>query len=295
METTPTRVSTDIKGKGIVAGVQTAFRSLYEAIQILQNSKVILPLLVYFVIKILLIISFIKSGTGGLHAFWSFLLPGGQADGLEHYPHHVMLLPLAMQRLDIALDLFLHIIAQGMTVLLVAAAYSGRTIGIVSSFHGTMRRYWHLVIVMIIAIGAILVAANIPYLIPISPESLPHRHIPTAAGILLALITQAFFIYAVPIVLLSTRPAFGALLDNFRLASRNYPASLTLALVTFAVSLPTFLLGFKARVIALRLFPELLIHIQITAELLQFVSTYLLVGGVTVLLLKGTERPGTDS
>ncbi len=295
METTPRRVSADIKGKGFAAGVRAAFRALYEAIQILQNSKVILPLLAYFVIKILLIISFIESGTGGLHAFWSYLLPGGQADGLEHYPHHVMLLPLAMQRLDIALDLFLHIIAQGMTVLLVAAVYSGKSASVVSSFHGTMKRYGHLVVVMIVALAAIFIVANIPYLIPISPESLPHRHIPTAAGILFGLIIQAFFIFAVPIVLLSTRPAFGALLDNFRFAFRNYTASLTLALVTFIVSLPTFLLGFKSQVIALRLFPELLIYIQITTELLQFISTYLLVGGVTVLFLRETGRPGADS
>ena len=295
METTPQRVSADIKEKGFVAGVRAGLRSLYEAIQILQSGKVILPLLAYFVIKILLIISFIESGTGGLHAFWSFLLPGGQADGLEHYPHHVMLLPLAMQRLDIALDLFLHIIAQGMTVLLVAAVYSGKSTGVVSSFHGTMRRYGHLVIVMVVALAAILIAANIPYLVPISPGSLPHRHIPTAVGILFGLITQAFFIFAVPIVLLSRRRAFGALLDNFRLAFHNYTAALTLALVTFIVSLPTFLLGFKSQVIALRLFPELLIYIQITTELLQFISTYLLVGGVTVLLLRETGRPGADS
>ena len=276
--------------------MRAAFRSLYEAIQILQNGKVIVPLLIYFAIKILFIISFIESGgTGGLHAFWSFLLPGGQAAGLKHYPHHVMLLPLAIQRLDIALDIFIHIIAQGMTVLLVAAAYCGKSISIVSSFHGTMRRYWHLVIVMIIALAAIIIAANIPYLVPISPGSLPHRHIPTAAGIVLGLITQAFFIFAVPIVLLSVLPAFGALRNNFRFALGNYTASITLALVTFIVSLPTFLLGFKSQLIALRLFPELLIYIQITAELLQFVSTYLLVGGVTILFLKKTGQPGADS
>lgn len=295
METTTPRVSADIKGEGFAAGVRAAFRSLYEAIQILQNGKIIVPLLVYFAIKILLIISFIESGTGGLHAFWSFLLPGGHADGLKHYPHHVMLLPLAIQRLDIALDIFIHIIAQGMTVLLVAAAYRGESISVISSFHGTMRRYGHLVIVMIVAIAAIFIVANIPYLIPISPGSLPHRHIPTAAGIVLGLITQAFFIYAVPIVLLSVLPAFGALRDNIRFAFRNYTASITLALVTFIVSLPTFLLGFKSQLIALRLFPELLIYIQMTAELLQFVSTYLLVGGVTVLFLKKTGQPGADS
>ncbi|MCK4349612.1 MAG: hypothetical protein KAX13_02075, partial [Candidatus Krumholzibacteria bacterium] len=88
----------------------------------------------------------------------------------------------------------------------------------------------------------------------------------------------------------------GALRDSVSFAFYNYPASLTLAVVTFIVSLPTFLLGFKSQVIALRLFPELLIHIQITAEVLQFVSTYLLVGGVTVLFLRrtGSPAPRTD-
>ena len=295
MENSPYRASIDPRGSGAVAGIKAAFRALYRAIQILQNGKVILPLLVYFAFKILLIVSFIESGTGGLHDFWSLLLPGRQAAGLEHYPHHVMLLPLAMQRLDVVLDTFLHIIAQGMTVLMVAAAYSGEKIGIASSFRATMRRYGHLIIVMIIALAAIFIFANIPYLIPISPESLPHRHIPTAASVLLGLLVQAFFIYAVPIILIGRRAAFGALRDNFRFAAHNYPASFSLALVTFAVSLPTVLLGFKSRVIALRLFPELLIHIQVTAELLQFVSTYLLVGGVTVFFLEKTAAPKADS
>jgi hypothetical protein len=113
--------------------------------------------------------------------------------------------------------------------------------------------------------------------------------------VILGLLVQALFIYAVPIILMRRRSAFGALRENFRFAVHNYPASFTLALVTFAVSLPTFLLGLKSRVIALRLFPELLIHIQVTAELLQFVATYLLVGGVTVLFLDKTATPDADS
>jgi hypothetical protein len=294
METPPQRISVDVKGKGLAAGVRAAFRSLYEAVQILQNGKVILPLLFYFVIKILFIISFIESGTGGLHDFWSLLLPGRQAAGLEHYPHHVMLLPVAMERLSIFLDIFLHIIAQGMTIMLVASALEGKETHLRPSLRRTVKRYWHLVIVMIVALGAMLIVANLPYLVPIPLESLPHRHIPTAVSILLALAVQSFFLYAVPIVLLSRRGGFGALGDSIRFAFRNYPASLTLALAAFAVSLPTFLLGFKSQVIALRLFPELLIHIQVTAELLQFVSTYLLVGGVTVLFLKKTAAPAAE-
>ncbi len=294
MEARPPIISTGVKRKGLADGIRIAFRALYEAIQILQNGKVILPLLAYFVIKILLIVSFIESGTGGLHDFWSLLLPGRQAAGLEHYPHHVMLLPVAMERLNIFLDIFVHIIAQGMTIMLVASVLEGKETLLRPSLRRTVKRYWHLVVVMIAALAAMLLVGNLLSLVPIPPESLPHRHIPTAVSILLVLAAQSFFLYAVPIVLLSKRGGFGALGDSIRFAFRNYPASLTLALVAFAVSLPTFLLGFKSQVIALRLFPELLIHIQVTTELLQFVSTYLLVGGVTVLFLKKSAAPGAD-
>lgn len=292
MRTRPTRVIEGPGGGGLAAGVRTAFRSLYEAIQILQNGKVILPLLLYFALKILLIVSFIESGTGGLHDFWSLLLPGRQAAGLEHYPHHVMLLPVAMERLNIFLDVFVHIIAQGVTILLVAAALSGERLELGASLRLAFKRYWHLVVVMLVALAVMIIAANLVYLVPISPESLPHRHLPTMIAMLISLAVQAFFIYAIPIVLLSGRGPFGALRDGVRLSLRNYAASFTLCAVAFIVSLPIFLLGFKSQVIALRIFPELLIHIQITGELLQFISTYLLVGGVTVLFFERSQPAG---
>jgi hypothetical protein len=294
METRPPIAPTDSRRIGPVEGLRAAFRALYDAIQILQNGKVIVPLLLYLVLKILVIVSFIESGTGGLHDLWSLLLPGKQANALEHYPHHVMLLPVAMERLNIVLDIFLHIIVQGMTILLVASTLEGEATRLGPSLRLTMKRYWHIVLVMIAALAAMLIAANLPYLVPIPPESLPHRHIPTAAAIVLGLAVQAFFLYAVPLVLLSGAGAFSALRGSVRFALRNYPTSLTLAVVTFVVSLPTFLLGFKSQVIALRLFPELLIYIQVTGEVLQFVSTYLLVGGVTVIFFRKSQRAGAE-
>ena len=149
---------------------------------------------------------------------------------------------------------------------------------------------WHLVGVMFIATAVILIATYLPML----PSSLGwagrNRYVEVAAYVALGILSQAFFLYAVPYVLLGNEPFHGAIGRSIRFALRRYMLSLTIAAVAFIVIAPTFLLELKAQIISLRIFPELIVYIQILGNIMKLVSGYILIGGVTVVYMNA--NPG---
>ena len=286
----PVKSGVDPGGAG--ADIRTGFSAIYQALQLVRSIKIVFPLLLYFLFKLFVIILYAKGGPGILDRFWALFLSGHGAGSVGHYPQRFLLFPSLMGRLDIALDILLHVIAQGATILLIASAIGEKSLGLAGSFGHTMRRYWHLVGVMLVATLLILAAAYLPALPSSFGWTSRNRYLITGGGIVLGLVVQAFFLYAVPFVLLNGESFLKAIGKSFRLARRRYLLALTLAAVPFIVTLPTFMLGFKAQAISLRLFPELLMHIQIMGEIMKTISAYILVGGVTVIY---TEETAPDS
>jgi hypothetical protein len=284
------RSRADLRRRGPTADIGTGLTAVYRAIQQIQNAKVILPLLLYFIFKLALL--FLYAQSGSLNAFWALMLWGEASESLGHYPQHLLLLPHVMSRLDMVLDVFVYVIAHGATVLLVAAFYRGERPSIGYGFSRSMKRYGHLVCVMIVATAAIAAAARLPSL-PSRFGWIPYnRYIITGGGVALGLATQAFLLYAVPSVLLKRRSAIGAVKESLQLSGRRYILAATLAVVPFVITLPTFLLGFNVQTIALRLFPELLIHIQIMSEVMHLIASYILAGSIAVQFI---EEAGADT
>ena len=289
MKAQTARSRADLRRKGPSADIGAGLASVYKAIQQIQNGRVVIPLLLYFIFK--LAVLFLYAEGGPLNAFWGLMLWGRASGGLGRYPQQLLLLPHVMSRLDIVLDVFVYVIAHGATVLLVAAFHGGETRSIGYGFSRTMKSYGHLVCVMIVATAAIAAASRLPSL-PSRLGWIPHnRYIITGGGVVLGLAAQAFFLYAVPSVLLNRRPAIGAVKESFRISARRYMLAATLVAVPFIVTLPTFLLGFKAQIIALRLFPELMIYIQILSEVMQLIASYILAGSIAVQFM---EEAGAD-
>jgi hypothetical protein len=266
--------------------MRAGLSAIYKALLLVRSIRILLPLLLYFLFELFIILLYAKGGPGILDGFWALFLPGRGAEAVGHYPQRLLMLPALLGRLDIAFDILLHVVAQGITVLLIASALGGKPLALVNSFGRTMRRYWHLTGVMLAATVIILAATYLPMLPSLLGWTARNRHIMTGGGIILGILAQAFFLYAVPFVLLNGESLFEAIGKSIRFARRHYMLSLTLAAVPFVVTLPTFLLGFKAQVISLRIFPELLMHIQILGEIMKMVSSYILVGGVTVIYIE---------
>lgn len=280
-------VHSGIDSGGPAADIRAGFSAINKALQLVRSFKIVIPLLLYFVFKLIVVLLYAKGGPGALDKFWALFLPDLGAGGVGHYPQRFLLFPLLMSRLDIALDIFLHVVAQGTTVLLIASALGGKPLDLNGSFGRTMRRYWHLVGVMLVATALILAATYLPILPSLFGWVKRNRYLATGGGIILGLIVQAFFLYAIPFVLLNGESFFKAIGKSFRFARRRYLLALTLAAVPFVITVPTFMLGFKAQAISLRIFPELLMHIQILGEIMNMISAYILVGGVTVIHLEG--------
>jgi hypothetical protein len=282
MATRPVDSGTAGAGASIGAGLS----AIYKALLLVHRVKIVLPLLLYFFFELIVIILYAKGGPGVLDGFWEIFLPGRGAERIGHYPQRLLLLPTIMGRLDIALDILVHVVAQGMTILLIASALADKPLYLAGSFGRTMRRYWHLAGVMLIATVFILAATYLPALPSIFGWTERNRYFMTGGGIIFGILVQALFLYAIPFVLLGGENFARAIGKSFGFARRRYLLSLTLAAVPFAVTLPTFLLGFKAQVISLRIFPELIMHIQIMGEVMKLVSTYILVGGVTAIYIQ---------
>jgi hypothetical protein len=115
-----------------------------------------------------------------------------------------------------------------------------------------------------------------------------------AASTLICVVLQAFLLYAIPFVLLEGRAAPDALRRSFGFAGRHFVESFLLVLVPFILTVPTMLLSMNPEAIAFQISPEFLIHVQIAGEAIQFVATYLLMGGLTIFFVQ-TRDAGEGS
>lgn len=286
----PVRLGADAGGFG--SGIRDGLSAAYKSLLIIRSIKIVIPLLLYFLFELLVIIIYTRVGPGSLDYFWTLFLPGRSANVIGHYPQRLLLLPEILGGLDIVLDILVYVVAQGATIVLIAAALSGRPLDLGNSFAATMKRYWRLIGVMFVATLIILFATYLPRLPSNFGWTTHNRYIATISSVLLGILVQAFFLYAVPFVIIGGESIFGAIAKSIRFARRRYLLSLTLAAVPFIIMLPTFLLGFKAQILSLRIYPELITHIQILGEIMNVVATYILVGGVTVIF---TEEAFTGS
>lgn len=260
-------------------------RAFSTALSLLSHGKLIVPLLIYFALKILLVILYTISISEPWSSLWAFLLRGVTGNQLSHYPTHLLLMPLALGRLDMILQILLNVIFQGATILLVTSAFKQKQISLKDSFGSSARRYVHLVCVSLITSIVILLCVNFPNAVINRLVDSP-RMVIIAAAMLLGLVIQAFFIYAMPLVILEHHSAIQAIGNSFRMARRFFGQTFLIAATPFVLMLPTTLLSFKAQVISLRLSPEFMIHIQTADEVMQLIATYLFIGGLTINFIR---------
>jgi hypothetical protein len=260
-------------------------RAFTTALSLLSHGKLIVPLLTYFAVKILLVILYTISISEPWSSLWAFFLRGVTGNQLSHYPTHLLLMPLALGRLDMILQILLNVIFQGATILLVTSAFKQKQISLKDSFGGSARRYVHLVCVSLVTSIVILLCVNFPNAVINRLVDSP-RMVIIAAAMLLGLVIQAFFIYAMPLVILEHHSAIRAIGNSFRMARRFFGQTFLIAATPFVLMLPTTLLSFKAQVISLRLSPEFMIHIQTADEVMQLIATYLFIGGLTINFIR---------
>jgi hypothetical protein len=273
--------------------IARVFRIFGKAVSYLRFGMSAVPLLSYLLFKLCLIFLYVSRGTQIPGGLWTLLRLDTNVETLTHYPQRLLLMPAVLGRLDIPLEILILIIAQGATVLLVAGIMHRERIGLRASLRGTGRRYLHLVIAAAIASAALFAGFRFPAMLLGRIPGIPHG-LEALVSTLIAVVIETFFLYAIPFILIEGRSALGAIGRSFGFAGRHFIESFILALVPFLLTVPTMMLSLNAQAIAFQISPEFLIQVQIAGELMQFIATYILVGGLTIYFIEtrttGEER-----
>jgi len=264
--------------------IARVFRIFGTVLSYLQHGRLVIPLLLYFLLQLSLISLYVWSGAKAA-GIWALVRPGMDPEIITHYPEHLFLMGSILGRLDIPLEIFVLVLAQGATVLLVAAAARRASMGVRESLRAAGRRYLHLVIAAAAASVAIFAGFRYPLALIDGIAGIPHG-LGVGASALICVVLQTFLLYAIPFILIEGRSAPDALRRSFGFAGRHFVESFLFALVPFLLTVPTLFLSLNAQAIAFQISPEFLVHVQIAGEAIQFIATYLLVGGLTIFFVE---------
>jgi hypothetical protein len=263
--------------------VEAVLRGYLETLSVLNRFKIWVPLIVYSVFKIVIVFFYLGTASGVLSSFWDFFLFGESTVSVRHYPMDHLLMPIVMNRLSLVLDVLVHVVFQSATMFMFAEVFAGRTPLLRPAFRETWARYPRLLgvslIFSVVLFGAVLLPG---YVASIVSTSVPGIAI-TGASIVLGLIVQALLIFATPFVLFSPRSVVRAVRDGVAVSGRSFAGSLLL------VTLPFLYIESKTLSIVRRLSPDILVHVQISAELVHWISTFLLLGALTSVFVRRVQ------
>ncbi|UCF04178.1 MAG: hypothetical protein JSV33_09505 [bacterium] len=279
---------------GLLGNVRLVWKSFTTSLSLLENARLAFPLLMYFVIKLCIALLYLVSVREPLSSFWAIFLPGTSGEVVSHYPEHLLLMQVILRRLDIFLEIFVHVLFQAVTIALVAAALAGERKTLGSGFRLSASRYPHLIGTVFLSSVSIQVCVLAPDLLLrhlLGPGS---GEIATAGAIILGLFAQAFFLYSIPAIIVTRDGLFRAIRKSFSLTGRTLLYTYLLVGIPFILTVPTLLLSFKTRLIAFRLSPEVLIYVLLASELMQLIATYLIVSASTVTYIRRSETEGTE-
>jgi hypothetical protein len=278
---------------GLLGNAQLVWKSFTTSLALLENARLALPLLIYFMIKLCIALLYLLSAKEPLSSFWAFFLPGLGGEVVSHYPEHLLLMQVILRRLDIVLEIFVHVLFQAATIALVAAALAGKRKAVGEGFRLSASRYPHLIgtaFLSSISIQVCVLAPDILLRRLLGPGS---GEIATAGAIILGLLAQAFFLYSIPAIIVTRDGLFRAVRKSFSLTGRTMIYTYLLVGIPFILTVPTLLLSFKTRLIAFRLSPEVLIYVLLASELMQLIATYLIVSASTFTYIRRSEMEGT--
>jgi hypothetical protein len=187
------------------------------------------------------------------------------------------------------LDVIVRCVFHGATIIMIREVFRGRRPGVGDSFGRSIKRYRDLFLVSLISAAAVYAVVSAGRQLTAGITG-PARFAAASAWVAAGLVTQAFFVYALPYVVLEGRSFAGALWGGIKLTARLATKTILIVLIPFVLTLPTMLLSLKAEMIALRLSPGFMIHLHVADKVMELVSMYLITAGATVIFMKRTER-----
>ncbi len=264
----------------IIEGLKAISRS----ISTITNPVVLVPLLLYLILKIVITTLYLELPQDPFARLWALFVPGLSSEDLSHYPYSLLNMGPVLSNLDHLLDILVLIVPEAMTILLVKASISGGRIKLKESLSRSMRSYLSLVLAAAFSSAIIYSSIKLPSLL-VSYIQGGSTSKAILSGTLAAILIQPFIIYILPHIVLGGKGIVRAVKDSFASGKSLYVQTLLIVTVSFLLTAPIVILELKSSLLAFRLSPEFLIQLQFASEIVEFLSLFILISGITVLFV----------
>lgn len=264
---------------------KSIWRAFSEAFSALGHGVVWVPLAVYFLIKISLIPLYMETIRGPLAGAWTVALDPDMQAAVGHYPWNFVLMPVILGRLDLVLDVLLHVVFQGVTLLLFISVLMERDPSLRKALRKAAGRYLSLLIAALVTSLALFLWFKVTGMTRGFGMGLP-RAVEIAGTAAVGIALQALFVYAIPFILVEGESPFRAILRSTKTALRTFDRSYLLVFIPFLLTVPMTALALKSRSLAEHLTPEVLVPVQVGQDVGIFLSTLILLGTLSALFAR---------
>jgi hypothetical protein len=268
----------------------TAIHAFYETLGVLSRPAIWFPLVLYLGIKIGIIVLYRMTFLGPLHVMWEFFMPDDIRATVGHYPFDLIHMSALLDRFGLLVGVLVGVIFEGATIVLFANAFREKSLSLQQAFRIAQHRYRALVGVALVTTLALLALTELPAYVLGFTSILVSPKVLTFAGGVGGILVRTLFLYTMPLVLLTDRSVFPAVAESFRWAARSFPQTLLLVLVPFLITVPTMIMGFQSATLIAQVEPEVMIPLRVMTEIAAWMSTLLMIGGLTVWFIRRRGR-----
>ncbi|HRZ67591.1 MAG TPA: hypothetical protein P5521_05610, partial [Candidatus Omnitrophota bacterium] len=195
-----------------------------------------------------------------------------------HYPYNFNILPTLFYYGQVIVMILFGVIMYGMAVAMVSQAHSeGEGVRAFGSFNRAARRYFALLGIWAIIYILSFVILKAPTWIVTStmqrtPSSVMLLQVLSYAGIAVAFLVEALFIYAYPAMIIERRGVFGAIARSFGVVKHVFFATIVLVFIPRLLEVLFMLVKQKQQGLMNLTFPEITLYILAAGIIISFVT-----------------------
>jgi hypothetical protein len=250
-----------------------SLKKIYNnTLSFLKHHKVIfIPFLIFTFIELVILFLFYLSPRMPFIVVLGPPIKAFFGEKFLHYPYNFVLLPKLEGLSRNILSVIVGSLMTAMAVSIIGNAYYKKSIKLINVFKVSLRRYFALFfIVLIISLfiyGALKVSAwgLVRYftaghktLLFMKP-ALWLGPILTGIGVLISIIIQACFVYAIPLLMINKEKTFKALVQSVVIFFRFFLPTLILVAIPMLAYVPIIILQYNTLFIIDKFFPELVL------------------------------------
>ncbi|MBN2184717.1 MAG: hypothetical protein JW746_05270 [Candidatus Krumholzibacteriota bacterium] len=266
-------------------GFKETINTFHTSVSILKDFRIAVPSFFFLILHLGILISYLSSLDPPSSSFWALFIGGLSSSDLGHFPDHIVLMQPILDRVDIFVEIFINIIFQGATTVLIYSGITGRSLSFAGAFRAAFGKYLQLFLISLFASLFIFLvfflAGNFrASLSPIAGNTV------YAVSMAVALAIQGLFLYTTPAILLYDSNLFRSFRVSISIAWNCPATTFFIVFIPFILTVPTTFISIKSALIATRLSPDFIIHNYIVSSVIEMISIYLITAGGTVIFLQ---------